>query len=171
MTRMAKHSPNLGLTQAGGDQPALGGTHPALLLAGELPACDEALEILRSADEHALHEHHGKSGPAGPHLEHEALSPLAQVAAVLEILVREPGGVQRLSRLLRKRILPHADDDDAVRRHRRLDFLQDVGAVARDLFAHGGMDLRFGEDGAGHGVSFTWSRFACLLRAPRPAAA
>src|SRR6266852_6538005 len=177
--RLADADHELGLAEddvqglfVGGDQPGLGGTHPALLLAGELPACDEALEILRAADEHALHEHHGKSGPAGPHLEHEALSPLAQVAAVLEILVRETGGIERLPRLLRKWILAHADHDDAVRRHRRLDLLQDVGPVARDLLAHRGMDLRFGEDSAGHmeflfvcGLPAAYARTAAPLSA------
>src|SRR3989475_12117603 len=128
-----------------------------LLPAGELSLLDQPREILRAAAQHALHEHHGKGGPAGPHLEDEAAPPLAEIAAVLEVLVRETGGGERLPRLLRKRIHAHADDDDVVRRHRRLDLLQDVCAVARDLLAHGGMDLRFGEDSAGHGI-FLMSR-------------
>jgi len=47
---------------------------PALRLA--ISRC----EILRAADEHALHEHHGKGGPAGPHLEDEAAAPLAEIS-------------------------------------------------------------------------------------------
>src|SRR6266853_6295169 len=134
-----------------------------LLPAGELSLLDQPRDILRAADEYAFHEHHGKGGPAGPHLEDEAAAPFAEITAVLEVLVRDAGGIERLPRLLRKRILPHADDDDVVRRHGRLDLLQDLGPVARDLLAHGGMDLRFGEDSAGHGVTpglSAWRRFA-----------
>src|SRR5256885_5537659 len=43
----------------------------------------------------SLHEHHGKGGPAGPHLEDEAAAPFAEIAAVLEVLVRETGGGER----------------------------------------------------------------------------
>src|SRR5439155_13814182 len=143
-----------------------------LLPAGELSLLDQPREILRASDQHALHEHHGKGGPAGPHLEDEAAAPFAEIAAVLEVLVREAGGGERLPRLLRKRIHPHADDDDVVRRHGRLDFLQDVCAVARDLLAHGGMDLRFGEDSAGHmeflfvcGLPAAYARTAAPLSA------
>ncbi len=43
-----------------------------------------------------LDEHHRKRGPAGPHLERAAPSPLAQIAAVLEILVADAGLVEKL---------------------------------------------------------------------------
>src|SRR5438309_233192 len=90
----------------------------ALPLPPQLSLLDQLRDIVRAADQHALHEHHGKGRPAGPHLEDEAAAVFAEIAAVLEVLVREPGGIERLSRLLRKRIHTHADDDDVVRRHR-----------------------------------------------------
>src|SRR5882724_3157297 len=124
----------------------------ASYLALECSARDQALEIVRAADQQALHEHHGESRPAGPELERQAAAILAQVAAVPEILVREPGRVEQLPRLSRKRIHAHPDHDDLVLLHRRLDLLNDVGAVARELPAYGGMDLHFVENGAGHGL-------------------
>src|SRR5438045_4046269 len=81
-----------------------------LPLPPQLSARDQPRHIVRAADQHALHEHHGKGRPAGPHLEYEAAAVFAQIAAVLEILVREPGGIERLPRLLRKRIHAPADD-------------------------------------------------------------
>src|SRR5438552_7593030 len=60
-------------------------------LARQLAALDELREIARPADQHAFDEHHRERRPPGPHLQREAPAPLAEVAAVLEILVREPG--------------------------------------------------------------------------------
>src|SRR5882672_551985 len=134
----------------------------ALPFATYLSLRDQLREIIRAADEHALHEHHGESGPAGPELERQAAAVLAQVTAVPEIFIGEAGRVEDLPRLSRKGIHAHPDHHDVVRRHRRLDFLQDVGAGVRDFIAHGGMDLRFGEDGAGHGVSLVQPKRRCI---------
>src|SRR6266853_3587298 len=79
----------------------------ALPLLPHLSLLDQPRYILRASDQHALHEHHGKGRPAGPHLEDEAAAVLAEVAAVLEVLVREPGSIQRLPRPSRKRIHAH----------------------------------------------------------------
>jgi hypothetical protein len=42
---------------------------------------DQPLQILRPANQHALHNHHRDGGPAGPHLECEAPMPPAEEAA------------------------------------------------------------------------------------------
>src|SRR5688572_22681253 len=118
--------------------------------ARKLAAFEHRLEIARAADEHAFHEHHRQRRPAGPHLEREAAAPLAEVAAVLEVLVREPRVVEELARLLRKRVLLHADHHDVVRRDRGLHLFHDVGAIARDLRAHRRIDLVFAQDGSRH---------------------
>src|SRR5437667_329545 len=121
-----------------------------LALARQLAALDQLREIARPADQHAFDEHHRERRPAGPHLQRKAPSPLAEVAAVLEILVCEPCVIKQLPRLLGERVLAHADHDELVRRHGIPDLLQDAGAMARDLFAHRGMDLLFGKNAAGH---------------------
>src|SRR6267143_1312680 len=92
----------------------------------QLAALDELCEVARAADQHALHEHHRNGRPAGPHLERKAPAPLAEIAAVLEIPVREPGLSEQLARFPRKRVLAHADLDDLVRRHGVADFHHDV---------------------------------------------
>src|SRR3954471_24739058 len=88
--------------------------------AAELPTLDEALNLARAADQDPFDEHHRQRRPARPHLEREPPAPAAQVAAVLEILVPEAGLVEELARLLRKWILPHADDHDLIPFHRVL---------------------------------------------------
>src|SRR3954451_5882812 len=107
----------------------------------ELPALEQALELARAADQDPFDENHRQRRPARPHLEREPPAPAAEVAPVLEIPVREPGVVEELARLLRKRILPHADHHDLIPRHRVVHLLHDVGAVTGYLSAHGGMDL------------------------------
>src|SRR3954467_1818817 len=82
--------------------------------AAELPTLDEALELASAADQDPFDEHHRQRRPAGPHLEREPPAPAAEVAAVLEILVREPRLVEELARLLRKRVLLHADHNDLI---------------------------------------------------------
>src|SRR5438128_1529204 len=52
----------------------------------ELAGRDQLLGLLRAADEHAAHEHHRIGRPAGPQLERAAWPPLAEVAAVLEVV-------------------------------------------------------------------------------------
>src|SRR3954467_11524775 len=100
--------------------------------AAELPALDEPLKLARAADQDPFDEHHRQRRPARPHLEREPLAPAAEVAAVLEILVREAGFVEELARLLRKWVLAHANYHDLVRRYRVLHLFHDVGAVAGD---------------------------------------
>ena len=60
------------------------------------------------------------------------------------------------------RILPHTDHHDLIPRHRVLHLLHDVGAVTGHLPAHGGMDLRFAQDAAGHGGILVWRRLEDL---------
>src|SRR3954471_15345568 len=55
----------------------------------QLPRLDQPLQVARPADQHPVHEHHREGRPAGPHLEREARAPLAEVAAVLEVLAGE----------------------------------------------------------------------------------
>src|SRR5258706_52458 len=83
--------------------------------------------------------------------------PLAEVAAVLEVLVRLAGGVEQLARLLRERVHAHADDHDIVRGHRVLHFLYYGAVVVRDALARGGVDVGFVEDGARHEVLLAWN--------------
>src|SRR4051794_24678819 len=124
--------------------------------AAELPALDEALKLARAADQHAFDEHHRQRRPARPHLEREPPPPAAEVTPVLEILVLEPGVVEQLARLLRKRVLPRANYHDLIRRHRILHLFHDVGAVAGHLCTRFRMDLRFLQDAAGHAVILVW---------------
>src|SRR3954464_1077680 len=112
--------------------------------AAELPALDEALKLARAADQDPFDEHHRQRRPASPHLEREPPAPAAEVTSVLEILVSEAGLVEELARLLRKRVLPHADYHNLIPRHRVLHLFHDVGAVRGHLAARRGMDLRFG---------------------------
>src|SRR5256885_15319229 len=127
----------------------------ALPPAPSLATLDQALKIARAADQDPFDEHHRQRRPPRPHLEDEPPAPAAEVAAVLEILVREPGVVEELARLLRKRVLLHADHHDLIRRHRVLHLFQDLGTVSGDLCARSRMDLRFVEDTAGH-RAFLW---------------
>src|SRR3954465_11501894 len=117
----------------------------------ELPAIEQALELAPAPAQDPFAENHRQRRPAGPHLEREAPPPAAEVAPVLEILVPEARLVEELSRLLRKRVLPHADYHDLIRRQRVLHLLHDVGTVAGHLCARLRMDLRFVQDAAGHG--------------------
>ena len=47
-------------------------------------------------------------------------------------------------------ILCHTHDHDRMCRDGGLDFFHDIELMIRDFFADGGMDMVFGQDGAGH---------------------
>src|SRR5262245_30156326 len=110
------------------DRPILARFRPALVPAATAHApirllqftlLNKADEIVRAADEHALHPDHRDRRPASPHLQAEPPAPLAEVAAVLEIGVLQAGRIKRPAGPSWIGVLPHADDHDVVRRHRR----------------------------------------------------
>ncbi len=116
----------------------------------DLAAVDQPLHVACPANQHALDEHHRKRRPAGPHLERVAALPRAEVAAVAQVLVGDACGVERLARLLRMRVLLHADHDHIVRGHRRLDLADDARVTVRDRLPDLRVNVRFVEHVAGH---------------------
>ena len=75
---------------------------------------------------------------------------MGEVAAVLEVLVRDLRRIEHTPRAFRRGVLAHADDDDRIRSDRGLDLAHDVSSVCRDLLANCGMDAGFFEDRARH---------------------
>jgi hypothetical protein len=117
----------------------------------QLTAGHEPLELARATDQRALDEDHRKSRPAGPHLERVAASPCAEVAAELEVVMGDAGGVEELSRPTDVRIAGHADDEDRVRRRCRGHVVNDVGVQVGDGLPDRGVQAGLFENGAGHG--------------------
>src|SRR5579862_476862 len=117
----------------------------------QFAALDQLLEIRAAPDQHALHEHHGKRLPSGPHLEGGAAPPVPKVAAVAQVLVRDLRLVEDLSRAARKWIEAHAHDDQRIRPDRVLHLLHDLRAVGGDLLPDRRVDSSFVENGA-HGL-------------------
>ena len=98
-----------------------------------------------------IDKHHGKRGPAGPHLQGIAPPPLTEVAAVFQVMHRKACIGQRLARLFDHGVLRHADNNHRVLLHRLLHFSDDVLLVLGNGVADGGVYVVGGEDGAVHG--------------------
>ena len=120
----------------------------------ELAAVDQLVEVGRAAHQRATHKHHRKAGPSRPHLQGIALAPHAEVAAVLQIMMRHPGRIKGLTRLLRKRIHRHSNDHHRVLRDRLLDLLHDGLLTGSNDRADRRVNTGFIQDGAGHEQSF-----------------
>src|SRR5689334_3620853 len=125
----------------------------------DLPVRDESTEFVGAADEYALHEYHRERRPPGPHLERVAPAPSSQVAAVLEVQMRNVRAVERLAGLARKRILLHADDHDVVLADGSLDLAHDVDVVGGDRIPDCRMDVCSVENVATHDSPVEGPRF------------
>mgnify|MGYP006164880567 CR=1 FL=1 len=103
------------------------------------------LQLGGPANEHATHEHHGKSGPAGPHFQRIAQTPLRKIAAEFNVLVCHTRCGQRLARFAHKRVARQADHHHSVLGDGVLHLLDHGQVVLGNALANGRMDGRFGQ--------------------------
>ena len=114
----------------------------------QLAGRDQALQVARAADQHALDENHRQGRPAGPHFQRQAGFPFAEIVPVFQIPVSHGRCVQRLASAFRKGVLPHAYHHDIVGGNRSLNFAYDASVVAGDGFSNRRMDVGLIENDA-----------------------
>jgi hypothetical protein len=96
-------------------------------------------EVL-AADEHPADEHLRECRPARPQLDGEALAPLREVAAVLEVRELDARLGEHPPHVPHVGVLRHADDHHCVLAHRLLHLADDGGVEALHVGEGGGGD-------------------------------
>ena len=110
----------------------------------------QGAQLVKTADQHAFDKIHGECGPAGPQLERVAHAPLAQVAAVFQVVVFDTGRIEQLAGLANEGVGLHADHDYTMVCDGRLHFQNHRLLVVCDFVADGGVDMGFVKNMAGH---------------------
>lgn len=119
----------------------------------ELPRCNEFFDVAVPAYQHTIDKNHWKRGPPGPQLEGIALAPIAEIAAVLKVMVLQFGLCEAFLNGFADGVLSHAYHHHAVLADGCQYLFYDFAVMIGHQALNGRVNEGFAQNVSWHGVT------------------